>query len=516
MYMGTRDGLQMDASPSEQLPFDEGQQQAIVGHVMTHEAFFRQLHKRMLPSWFTDSDIGKIYHAYCDFYEHYNHVPTSEAEFKDCPVFMALDQADRVRIHRKVDLCRGKTQIYGMDYLAEQVTIWQKAQLCFKNLPQVVNLLNSRQVQKAEDLLHITSKDLLFSSFQQSPTVDWTDWRKVRESERVDIEGAVTTGLSLLDRKILSEGKSGALLPGDTTVVIAASNSGKTSALLTIIRHNIHRKKKILWITREGRENDMFTKMLCCMLKRGRADLWQWSLTPEGDSCVDQMTKIINLNLHYIHMPKVNAYVEDVVGDIVRMQAALKATTGKGYDLVVVDYPALFHVRESQGSKWDVRQIQDFSYRQFVQLAAEQKFHCLLAAQTNREGSKVNKGITGKRLLGQEDIAEAFGIIMSATNAITINRDERAIRNGYLTYYIVKSRSGETGWAITAKSDFKRGITHSDELGAIAYRGNHRLSDQVDELLRSYVNKDVPEGIIDGYKINIPKEGSDETIEELL
>ena len=135
----------------------------------------------------------------------------------------------------------------------------------------------------------------------------------------------------------------------------------------------------------------MMTKMYMSVFNKSKSELWAWSATPEGEREMDAMTKLMNRRLHYIHIPRVNAYVEDVVGDIIRMQSARLAEFGHGYDLVVNDYPAIFQAKESIGARWDERKIVDYMYRQFVQLACEQKFHCLLAAQTNREGSKVKR-----------------------------------------------------------------------------------------------------------------------------
>jgi hypothetical protein len=508
--------LKLD-SVSPQLPFDEGQQQAICGHIMQKDAFFKTTYKRLLSEWFTDPDIARIHRAYTEFYDHYNHIPTSLDEFRAWRDFQALDQADRVRINNKISLCNAKTATYGVDYLAEQLTGWQKLQLLLTNMPQTINLINSRKLDKAESLLHATSKDLLFGSFQENPLADWEDWRSVREAETLDMENAISTGLTILDRKILPEGTKGSLLPGDTTVIIAAANSGKTTVLSSIVRHNAMAKKSVLWITREGRRNDMMTKMYCSVVGKTKGELWKWSHTPDGAREMDVMTKYMNKYLHYIHIPKVNAYVEDVVADVLRMQASRTAERGRGYDLLVVDYPAIFYARESQGAKWSLRETQDYLYRQFVQLAVEQKFHCLVVAQTNREGSKVNKGMGGqKRLLTQEDVAECFGIIMSATNALTINRDERAIGKGYFTFYQVKSRSSETGWAVTAKSNFAHALTHSDSMGATAYRGNKKLGEQVEDLLRQYPNRDVPEGLIDGYAVKLTPDDEADGTEDLL
>jgi hypothetical protein len=486
------------------LPFDDGQQKALVGHIMQHEEFFKQINKKIQPEWFTEPMVGKIYRWYGEFYDKFQRTPKGLEEFRGFDTFKALDQKDRLKAYAVLALCHQTTQTYGMDVLVGQLTEWQKAQLILKDLPQVANLLNSRQVPKAEALLHALSKELVYTRFEEAP-VDFKNWRGLREASKLEVDQALSTGLGLLDRKLLPEGTKGSLLPGDTTVILAPTNAGKTSVMLTIARHNIVAGKSVLFITREGRVTDIQQKFFRSLFKKTSAELWPWTYTPEGEKAMDAMATVMGERLHYLHIPKVNAYVEETIGTIYRLQAARKAKYGKGYDLLVVDYPGIFQSMESKGARWEWRQIQDYLYRQFVQLGAEEKFHVLVAAQTNREGSKINKGYSAQRLLSVEDIAEAFGIAMSATNVITINRDMKSQAENRVTFYVVKSRSSEVGWAVVARSDYGRAITHSDELTATAYRGESAMADMVESLLKEYPNRDIPEGYMDGPHMGRPK-----------
>lgn len=488
------------------LPFDENQQLALMGHIMLQENFFRQVYRKLQPEWFLDENLTRLYTAYCEFFERFSRVPLTPEEFQESDIIMSIDQKVKVALKAKIVLCRAKTAIHGLDSLSSQLTVWQKTQLFLRNLPQVANLINSRQIERAEDLFHSTAKELTFSSFKHEAVAQWDNYRMIRDAEEFDSKGALSTGLTILDRKLLPGVPGGSLLPGDTTVILAPTNTGKTAVMLTIARHNIFARKAVLFITREGREFDIMTKMYQSVFKKTRPELWTWSRTPEGEQTMDEVTKYMGKYMTYIHEPRVNAYVEDIIGDIMRLQAARQAQHGKGYDMLVVDYPGIFQARETKGARWEYRQVQDYLYRQFVQLGAQERFHVVLAAQTNREGSKVNSGLTTKRLLSFEDVAEAFGIAQSATNIITLNRDDKAKSKGYITFYLVKSRSSETGWAITARSDYSRAMTHSDELGATAYRGNLNVADQIEQLLKNYTNVDIPDGMIDGYKVQQEEE----------
>jgi hypothetical protein len=179
--------------------------------------------------------------------------------------------------------------------------------------------------------------------------------------------------------------------------------------------------------------------------------------------------------------------VEDVEPLIRRKQEDLAArNNGKGYDLLVCDYPAKLTTKLANGGHMSKRNVDEIVYGYFVQLALEYGFHNLLAIQTNREGSKVNKGQKDEhRLLVMEDVHESYGVMQEATNVITLNRDPVAKARQHMTFHIDKSRSSETGFAVVARTDFGRARTHHNDLGAIWYRGVATMADQVDDLLRN-------------------------------
>lgn len=477
------------------LPFSEKQQQAILGHCMMSESFFRVLQSQVNPNWFGWPYLSKLFGLNLDFYRTVGQLPKGPAELEDWVTKTVTDQADRVKLLRAIPVCRAEALLWNLKNLELQLTEWKKMQVFYRDLPQVANLINTRKVAEAETLFWKSAQEIRVARFDGTPPVDFQKWRDIRDVAEADVKNALTTGLRALDRHLLPQaGGVGGLLPGDTTLLVAPTNAGKTSAMITIARHNLKKERDVLFITREGRDNDIATKMLQCLFRKTQGDLWAWSRTSEGERAMDVLTQRISSHVTYIHMPKVGLDVEEVVGNILSLQAARRSATGKGYDLLVVDYPGIFAAREARGARWEWRQIQDYIYRQFVQLGLEEKFHVLVAAQTNREGSKVNRGVFGtKRLLTVEDISEAFGIAMSATNVLTLNRDPKAQENNRLTFYIVKSRSSETGWAVTARSDYSRAFTHGDELGGTAYRGTDTMEQIIDSLLQEYPDRDIPE-----------------------
>ena len=476
------------------LPFIEEQQQAVIGHCLTRVDFFRQLQTQVQANWFGWPYLSQIFTQYQGYFKLFGHAPASIQEFDDWVTNNVTDQGDRTRLLRALPICRAKAELWSLDNLNAQLTEWKKMQIFYRDLPQVANLLNTRKVKDAESLFWRSAHELRVTQFDGAPPVDFRKWRDIRDAAEADVGNALTTGLRVLDRHLLPiAGGRGGLLPGDTTLLVAPTNAGKTSAMITIARHNLVEGRDILFITREGRDNDISTKVLQCLFRKTQGDLWAFSRTPQGEHAMDVLTSRVSDHITYLHLPKVGLEVEEVVGNIYSLQASRRSRFGRGYDMLVVDYPGIFAAREARGARWEWRQIQDYIYRQFVQLGLEEKFHVLVAAQTNREGSRVNRGIGTKRLLTVEDISEAFGIAMSATNVLTLNRDPDAQVSNRLTFYIVKSRSSETGWAVTCRSAYDKAMTHAEALGATAYRGTDTMERIVEGLLRDYPDRDIPE-----------------------
>jgi hypothetical protein len=201
----------------------------------------------------------------------------------------------------------------------------------------------------------------------------------------------------------------------------------------------------------------------------------------------------LNTGLTYMSLNKPGLSVEESLSIILSHQNKKKALTGSGYDMVCFDYPGTLTSEYHKGSKHEYRQVQDYIYRQFVQLGLEEKCHMLLPAQSNREGLKVNKNKHDEnQLVDSEHMGEALGIAQSATNIITVNRDGKSQAENRITYFLSKSRSSEVGWAIVCKSDFGKSMTHSDDMGGTCYRGNESMSGQIGTLLETWNGKEIP------------------------
>jgi replicative DNA helicase len=498
--------LELDLNLQKALPFDTERQLALLGHVIdvADNGFFLQVKDRLKPEWFTDSVGAMLYDYYLRFYEKYNRIPLTQEEFLGCELFFEVPGTKRQNITQTATICRTLAGRYGKDVLAKELTNWMRVRVYHEAVGRSARLFNGRQMEKAVVVLEGAVKEFQVTRFEGEENQGLSDPRKLIAQQKIDTEGALSTGLPLLDRKINDSCTNGALLRGDTTVILAPVNVGKTSTLISIARHNLSNGKSVLFVSLEGRDADIMEKIFCATLRiskdefrrRGTSDKEMDAMT------IDRAQKCITENLTFLHMVRPGLTAEEVVSVIRINQNQKKAINGRGYDLVIVDYPGILH-SETKHLKMEFRQMQDVVYRQFVQLALEEKFHCIVAAQTNRDGSRNNRGgfkalgvKPETRLLTLEDIHESFAIVHSATTVITLNRSDASKAKGLMTFYVCKSRSSETGWAVVCETEFHKSLTHHLASRATAYRGSSSPEEQLENLLNAHSGKDIPRGYV--------------------
>jgi hypothetical protein len=197
----------------------------------------------------------------------------------------------------------------------------------------------------------------------------------------------------------------------------------------------------------------------------------------------------------YVPYNKAGMCVEDVLPIIRRRQDEWASKhQGSGFDLLVSDYPAKLSTEKAAHGHMQRRTIDEVVYEYYVQLALELKLHSLLAIQTNREGSKVNRD--KERLLTMEDVLESWGPMTAATNVITGNRSDLDGFKKRLTLYFAKSRSSDKGRAVVCKTNFAASQAFSNALGGTWYKGTSILGvDELDQYLVEYAGKAIPEHI---------------------
>ncbi len=469
------------------LAFSVPKQQALLGHLLLNTKFFAGVGLRIRPEWFADPFCSKIYKFMLDWYKKYRRPPTLQ-ELQHYDGLRLEDQGDHNRIVAVLVQLQSRTQEFGLDALGEELTLWLHAEAFKRGTYIAVEHFNREHPQAAFEQMRTTLREIEEISFTDNKIVDWSDL-SVYDKALAELGDALTFGNPIIDKIITPDAVRGSLIRGDSTILLAPINVGKSTALITIAVANAKQGKKVLYISHEDRELALMERIHMAWLRRTKGDVYRIIYNVTGyDDPVTQaqfraaIYKLMPQYLHYMPMSRPGLTIEDLVSCIRRQQDRELALTGKGYDMVVDDYLAkLTTFAHTQSGRQPLREQQEIVYTQAFALGEELKLHFLTAIQSNRDGSKINRKQIKDvdRLLTPEDVSEAWGPMKVATNIISINRDDQAEAEGRVTFYHCKSRSSEKGWAICTRSDYKRSTTHAEDLPCVYYRGNAPLSQKM-------------------------------------
>lgn len=481
------------------LPFSEEKQDAMLGHLLTNDRFFVQARTKIQPSWFVNVYNAKIWAAKQNFYNKYQRTSTIP-ELKEETSIVQEDEATRKRIYNKLEHCISQVPNYGFDTIAPELTDWLHARIYHEMVDKSAGLFNKQHFQAAYSIVKERIKEIDNISFNNDNEVSFDNIEQDLKEEVFNRQNALTFGIKTMDRVLVpqmygNEGeeiRTGGLLKGDCTILLAPTNIGKTAVKFTVIAHNIlpPNDKSVLLFIHEDTESECKQKLLCAVLNWSRAQLFDGYKTKEGQEAIVFAQQIIKKNVTYIHNAKAGLKVEEVAQLAMKKQdeRSAKSEYGfKGYDLFVDDYPAILS-SEAIGAKWEKRNSDEYIYRHFIALANDIGWHSLISIQTNREGAKINAKVQGyqNRLLIPQDVSESWPVMCMADNVISLNRDEMDESNEILTFYVGKSRSNKKGIAVIAKSDYAHSRTHDDALGSTWYPGKSTMSSRVEALLSQY------------------------------
>jgi KaiC/GvpD/RAD55 family RecA-like ATPase len=485
------------------LPFDERKQKALLGHILSNHQFFVQASTVIMPEWFIDPINQKIWRAALVYWREWKLLPTKE-ELLESGDIKHEDQKNKNAINIRIGVCLNETQFYpNKEKLKVELTEWIHSSIFYQKLHDAIGLFNKAHFPKAYERIKEASKLIDTVSFENDTSVSFEEWEKDFSDMDNEVTEALTFGCPTVDKLLAPEGYApdklrGGLFRKDTTVLLAPTNVGKTTCMISTIRANLLAGKSVLFITHEGRPADIKQKIWMSLMEATKGELNMALGSSEGRARFAAMTEVLKERLVYVPHNKPGMTVEDVEIIIRKKNDERIAKYGKGFDLVVDDYPAKLTSVRAGGGKMPKRTVDEVVYDYFVQLALELDHHSLLAIQTNRTGSKVNKRQEGSnRLIDLEDVSESWPVMTMATNVISLNRDIDCIRSNKLILYIIKSRSSETGLAVLTQTDYARALTHSSKLATTWYRGGSNPADKLDDLLKQYGGGQIPDNIVD-------------------
>jgi hypothetical protein len=489
------------------LPFSKKRQEAVLGHLLKNVQFFMLCKDRIKSEWFNfDATNAKLWAALLNFWKRYERYPSNESEFLEFPDISCEDQLTRNRLTSQYTICINESNFHGLDTIKPLLEEWLQTQIYMRSMSKSSTFYNKGDISEAFKIIREGMQEVQDTRFTPDEAVDFNQWYEKELEATGELENALTFGIDLVDKLLTPEAKKGGLLRGDTTVLLAPTNIGKTTCMITIACANIKNGKDVLFINHEGREGDILQKMLRCMVGLTVPQYRRMIATPAGLEIINKSAALLRRHMLWLPLCKPGLTVEELDSIINRKTDEWGQRYGHSFDLLVDDFPALLHTEKNSKGNLAKRHSDDLIYTYFTRWALTHKFHSLVAIQGNRESSKVNRKLNENetRLLTLEDCSESFGPMQSATNVLTINRDPKSMEAGVVTYYLGKSRSSETGFAILCKSDYASARTHSNSMGGTWYRGAATMTDRISDLLGQYKGQQVP----DNYIFTNNKEGS--------
>lgn len=475
----TEDGQQL----AEELPFSHDKQDALLGHLLVVDAFFIKTIDKIKPEWFFHVYSTRLLQEKINFYTVNKRQPTIP-ELRGLELWKSEDQQYRNALFTKLDIATHQATQYKLDVISQELANFVKSRIFHDSVIKSVEHYNHKNSEKAYTVAESGIRKIREVDFTNDHEITFTNYKDSFEKQKTELDNALSFGSSVIDKLIEPRAKYGSLLRGKSTCILAPINTGKTRALVTVACHNIKRGHPVLFITHEDTAAEIQNLIWCNLLKCTPDQLFKMY---EDDDWIKKMNfqlQWINRFLTYLSINRAGQTIEETVAIIRKYQEKRMAEhNGVGYSLLVDDYPAKMTTVQAQHGNLQKRHIDGIIYEYFVQLALEYQFHSLVAIQTNREGSKINKKLKEDRLLYMEDVSESWDAMANMTNVISINRDPIAEMLGFVTFNLCKTRTSRKGYAAICKSDYEKCITHSDAMGATYYCGTSSCSEKINELL---------------------------------
>lgn len=505
------DSKMREALVDQVLPFNDAKQKAFFAYLLDPtNGLFKQVAPFMTADWFSHPDMAKLFNKLQKYSETTKFIPTL-VEFRDSEALVSRDLSETNRLRDTLNICAENKTQYRYEALRGELVAWMQAKTLHTALRKSLKEYNNADWTAGIQVLKDSINQFDNINIDRDLSKKFSDVHEIVAD--MSETAMVPFGIGGIDKHLRPGCEKGGLRKGDTTLLIAPSNAGKTTVMLTTIAHNVRVENRVFLMTHEDTDTNIrvrLTQSYLCMMDakevmkfipnvaaaraeilaqalnkmgstyhtlvsyyqdHGQKDPVSWSLLSAALAHLDKWVKYVPYNSGTME-------IEDVVPIINKAQQECIDTYGKGFDLFVNDYPAKLQTRRSSKGGYEVRHTISYVYDVFVQLALQYKWHSLVAIQANREGSKINKSMSKgeNRLVSHEDVSEAWGPVTTASNIMTINRTPSGVREGRTTFFLTKTRSAMTGLAVSVRSDFGRAITHSDVLGWVSYCSDYEVA----------------------------------------
>jgi len=451
------------------IPFNAQGQRAIFGKMFILPGMGQKALIRLIPQNFLEPDIQTLFTLLKDVNQRNGCFPSVES-FISCITFYFKANYPPEKLAELEAItkdCIRLSSQYDERIVTKTLTDWLQT-LCYREtLIKCSGLVHSRNPGSIAVAFQEGIKNAQAQSLEKDARFDIGDTESDFGMLTDQITNHVTTGIDLLDSDL-----GGGLQKKCSTIIVGGVNLGKTSISLNIAFHNIMQQKKVLYISHEMHPLEVITKFRQRCLRMTKEELIKTFLTPEGRLAIKTLSKAISEKFIYLPFNKAGGmYIEDLLMAIRDQQDQEIAKDGKGFDLIIDDYPMKLSSYEMRQSK-DFRHGVGYVYEQLHQLGIELDCHMLMPIQANREGVKQNRNRKSEdEMMTGDSTSEAHKVIHDADNVLVLNRSTQDEMNNIMYILLDKSRSGPKNILYKMKTDFGRMMTHDKTLGYEVVKG---------------------------------------------
>ena len=451
-------------------PFSEEFQYAILNLMMTDDVFLAKCSIFLQEEFFNNRYLAWVFRAIRNYYNDYK-VP---------PVFGALENEakkhdpDKQRPYFEVLNKAVQKSDIDPEYVRKELTGFVQQNKFVDAYKKVANLYNSKNTKSAYTFMKEKIDELIAVDLEEDDMVDFTEIRQYMEEASEQKRTAVPTGIGPIDQAM-----HGGLTKGSLTVLLSATNTGKTMALINFLYHAVCAGKKVIFVEHEDERNPTtlrivsrftgipYNKLLCPNL-----------LTDSENGMIDHIIERLG------EKPKLDPEARKIMfkfmygpdTSIEKLCSWLRLKKKEfDFDIFICDYGQFIKTDERTNN---IREKDIIVHKKLKQIGLELDIAVLTCAQGTREGQRINQ--KGSDYLRLTDISECFDIVRRATNVITMNRsDEQASRNE-LIYYLAKVKHGKNNIAVKCETDYDRCMIHDPDRMWVVSELNPMLANEED------------------------------------
>jgi len=453
-----------DLYNSDGFIWSEAWQEAVIGHCFRDPKMYIKCVEHLSPGWFTASPmLQQMFTSMKEWYFAQGKLaPPSWLEILEMQLYKELPPSTVQQYATKFKrCCEASIHLFSYEVIKQHLTGFARAHIFKEAVAGATEQFGIRDYTKAYKWAELKIQELLKTNFEEDLlAMDFTDpygWL-VEEQKRKNL--AITTGNDALDSAL-----GGGLFKRETSAIMAPTNTGKTTFLVTIVRHAIVSGKRVMFFTHEGRPEAVRASLVSALVGVPKSQLYEYSQTPEGKLQLKRASELMKQYLTYIpYSYSGKMFVENVLDEAIKRQKDARDKKEQHYDIIVDDYPKKLKSRYRTGSK-DLAYRTEIAeiYDEFNHLSQELDVHCLLAIQTNRAGAKQNKDRKSETMIDLEAIDESYGIAQNMANVVSLNRSPSDMQLEIVNFTVTKSRNNQTHITVNTRTAYDTSLTHGEK-----------------------------------------------------